>query len=120
MGAKISVANFNRSSWRKRYDDAFVLFRNNWSVKWLNLTFITIISIWSLWSRLKPQFLIMWELWKDGQRSGVFNQFRYLKQKPYWGNYFWAGGYCADSIGLDEEEIRKYVKYQEKKEREAE
>ena len=49
-----------------------------------------------------------------------FNQFRHLKQKPYWGNHFWARGYCADTIGLDEEKIRKYVKYQEKKEREAE
>jgi len=37
----------------------------------------------------------------------------------YWGNYFWARGYCTDTIGLDEEKIRKYVKYQEKKEREA-
>ena len=50
----------------------------------------------------------------------VFNQFRHLKQKPYWGNHFWARGYCADTIGLDEEKIRKYVKYQEKKEREVE
>ncbi len=50
----------------------------------------------------------------------VFNKFRNLKQKPYWGNHFWAKGYCVDSIGLDAEMIRKYVKYQEKKERLAE
>ncbi len=50
----------------------------------------------------------------------VLNKFRNLKQKPYWGNHFWAKGYCVDSIGLDAEMIRKYVKYQEKKERLAE
>ena len=50
----------------------------------------------------------------------VFNKFRNLKHKPYWGNHFWARGYCVDTIGLNEEMIRKYVKYQEKKERQAE
>jgi len=50
----------------------------------------------------------------------VLNQFRELKQKPYWGNHFWARGYCVDTVGLDSEMIRKYVKYQEDKERESE
>lgn len=43
----------------------------------------------------------------------VFNKFRHLKHKPYWGNHFWARGYCVDTVGLDAEKIRKYVKYQE-------
>jgi len=47
----------------------------------------------------------------------VFTRFPYLKQKPYWGNHFWAKGYCVDTVGLDEEKVRKYVKYQEKRER---
>jgi len=50
----------------------------------------------------------------------VFNQFRELKRKPYWGNHFWARGYCVDTVGLDAEKIRAYVRYQEKKEKEAE
>jgi len=50
----------------------------------------------------------------------VFKQFPYLKNKPYWGNHFWSPGYCVDTIGLDAEMIRKYVKYQENKERRAE
>ncbi len=48
----------------------------------------------------------------------VFKKFPYLKQRPYWGNYFWANGYCVDTVGLDEEMIRKYVVYQERQERE--
>ena len=47
----------------------------------------------------------------------VFNKFRNLKQKPYWGNHFWSRGYCVDTVGLDEEMVRKYIKYQEKEER---
>ena len=47
----------------------------------------------------------------------VFKQFPYLKKKPYWGNHFWAKGYCVDTVGVNAEMIRKYVKYQERQER---
>ena len=50
----------------------------------------------------------------------VFNKFRKLKTRPYWGNHFWARGYCVDTVGLDAEKIRQYVKYQEAKERRSE
>lgn len=50
----------------------------------------------------------------------ILNHFKKLKQKPYWGNHFWAKGYCVDTVGLDAEKIRKYVKYQEAQERIAE
>jgi putative transposase len=43
----------------------------------------------------------------------VLKQFPYLKKKPYWGNHFWAKGYCVDTVGVDAEMIRQYVKYQE-------
>jgi putative transposase len=45
----------------------------------------------------------------------VFNKFPKLKKRPYWGNHFWAEGYCVDTVGLDSEMIKKYVKYQEDK-----
>lgn len=50
----------------------------------------------------------------------VFRQFKYLKQKPCWGNHFWAKEYCVDAVGVDAEMIRKYVKYQEKQEKQLE
>jgi len=31
-----------------------------------------------------------------------------------WENYFWARGYFVNTVGLDEEMIKKYVKHQEK------
>ena len=49
----------------------------------------------------------------------VFSKFKHLRHKPYWGNKFWARGYCVDTVGLDSEMIRKYVKYQEQKEKRA-
>ena len=47
----------------------------------------------------------------------VFNKFQNLKHRPYWGNHFWARGYCVDTVGLDAEKIRKYVKYQQDQEK---
>ena len=50
----------------------------------------------------------------------ILNKYKKLKQQRYWGNHFWARGYCVDTVGLDSEMIRKYVKYQEKNERRVE
>jgi putative transposase len=56
-----------------------------------------------------------------GQTSmKVFNQFRKLREKPYWGNHFWSKGYCVDTVGLDSDMIRKYIQYQEKREKHIE
>ena len=46
----------------------------------------------------------------------IFTAFPYLKRKPYWGNHFWAKGYCVDTVGLNADMIQKYVRYQEKHE----
>ena len=50
----------------------------------------------------------------------IFKSYSALKKKPYWGNHFWSRGYFSSTIGLDEETIRKYVKYQEDEERREE
>ena len=50
----------------------------------------------------------------------VLKKYPNLKKRPYWGNHFWAKGYCVDTVGLDAEKIRMYVKYQEAKERQQE
>ena len=47
----------------------------------------------------------------------IFAKFPDLKKRPYWGNHFWAEGYCVDTVGMDAEMIRKYVKHQEEKEK---
>ena len=50
----------------------------------------------------------------------VFKSFPSLKKKPYWGNHFWQRGYFVSTIGIDEDKIRRYVKYQDGKEKEEE
>ena len=50
----------------------------------------------------------------------LFKRFPGLKERPYWGNRFWSRGYCVSTVGMDEEKIRRYVRYQEEKERREE
>ena len=35
-------------------------------------------------------------------------------KKQFTGFHFWAPGYCVSTIGLDEQQIREYVKNQER------
>ncbi len=46
----------------------------------------------------------------------MFDKYLDLK-KRYWGRHFWAKGYCVSTVGLDEEQIRKYVRWQLKKDK---
>ncbi len=47
----------------------------------------------------------------------LFKSYTVLKKKPYRGNHFLSCCYCVSTIGLDENKIRRYVKYKEEKER---
>jgi putative transposase len=49
----------------------------------------------------------------------VFNQYPKLGRR-YWGRHPWSRGYCVSTAGLDEEQIRKYVKWQEHREKQLE
>lgn len=50
----------------------------------------------------------------------IFKSYPQLRTKFYRGNHFWAIRYCVDTIGHDEDKIKKYVKYQEEQEHEEE
>ena len=57
---------------------------------------------------------------KGKSAISMFQKFREMRKKQYWGNHFWSRGYCVSTVGLDEKTIRKYVKYQEEQERKEE
>ena len=38
-----------------------------------------------------------------------------LKERRMTGLHFWATGYCVSTVGLDEEQVRKYIRHQEAK-----
>jgi putative transposase len=50
----------------------------------------------------------------------VMKTYPRLRKKPYWGNHFWARGYFVSTVGLNEDLIRRYVRYQEEHERREE
>ena|ERR1043165_1074726 len=50
----------------------------------------------------------------------LFKSYPALRKKPYWGNHFWARGYFVNTVGMDEDVIRRYVRYQEDRERQEE
>lgn len=39
-------------------------------------------------------------------------------RKRCWSGKLWARGYCVSTVGLNEDQIKKYVRYQEKHEKE--
>ena len=49
----------------------------------------------------------------------IFDRHLELK-KRYWGRHFWAKGYCVSTVGLDEEKVRRYVKWQQEKDKRIE
>ena len=49
----------------------------------------------------------------------LFERYERLGRK-YWGRHLWSRGYCVSTVGIDEEMIRKYVRWQEQKERDTE
>lgn len=50
----------------------------------------------------------------------IMKTYPMLKKRPYWGNHFWARGYFVSTIGIDEEKIKRYVRYQEDEEKKQE
>ncbi len=40
--------------------------------------------------------------------------------KQFWGRHLWGRGYCVSTVGIDEQRIREYVRWQENKEKEIE
>ena len=49
----------------------------------------------------------------------MFHQYEQLGRR-YWGRHLWSRGYCVSTVGLDEEKIRLYVKWQETQDKQAE
>ena len=46
----------------------------------------------------------------------IFDRHPELK-KRYWGRHFWARGYCVSTVGLNEEQIKRYVRWQLKRDK---
>lgn len=49
----------------------------------------------------------------------LFQRYERLGRK-FWGRHLWSRGYCVSTVGVDEEQIRLYVRWQEQHERQIE
>jgi len=47
-----------------------------------------------------------------GKSTIMINQ-KYVKQRNFRGLHFWSRGYCASTVGLNEGEVRAYIRNQE-------
>ena len=48
----------------------------------------------------------------------VFERHKVLRKK-YWGMHFWSTGYFVSTVGVNEEQVVKYVRWQQKKDQES-
>jgi putative transposase len=49
----------------------------------------------------------------------LFQRYERIGER-FWGRHLWSRGYCVSTIGINEEQIRQYVRWQENKEKEIE
>ena len=85
-----------------------VVYRCEYHIVWTDHVHLVVsippkVSVSSLMGILKGKLAIK-----------LFKSYPRLKRKPYWGNHFWSRGYFVTTVGVDEEVIRRYVKYQER------
>jgi len=44
----------------------------------------------------------------------LLSKYPHLRKNKMWGNHFWQRGYFVDTVGMNEEIIRRYVRHQDK------
>ena len=68
--------------------------------------------------RIPPKYSIAFFLGFLKGKSAIRIHREILKVKRVSGLHFWSRGYCVSTVGLDEETIRKYIRDQDKHEKE--
>ena len=69
---------------------------------------------------IPPKYSVAYTVGFLKGKSAVRIHREILKERRMTGLHFWATGYCVSTVGLDEQQIRKYVREQEKNDRMAE
>lgn len=71
---------------------------------------------WVVWIPPKASVSEIMGFLKGKLALRLFERFPRLARK-YWGRHLWSRGYCVSTVGVDEEMIRQYVRWQESQER---
>ena len=64
---------------------------------------------------IPPKYLIAEVIGKLKGKVAIrmFNRYPDLRKK-YWGSHFWCRGYYVNTVGKNEEQIRQYIRDQDK------
>jgi putative transposase len=64
---------------------------------------------------IPPKYSVSYTIGFLKGKSAVRIHRELLKERRMTGLHFWAAGYCVSTVGMDEEQIRKYIREQEKR-----
>ena len=63
---------------------------------------------------LPPKYSVAYTVGFIKGKSSVRIHRQYVKDRQVWGKHFWARGYCVSTVGLDEQQVRRYIREQDK------
>jgi len=66
---------------------------------------------------IPPKYSVAFAIGFLKGKSAVRIHRELLKMRRVTGLHFWSRGYCVSTVGFDEETIRKYIREQEKREK---
>ena len=67
--------------------------------------------------KIPPKYSVAFLLGFVKGKSAVRIHRELLRERRMTGLHFWARGYCVSTVGLDEEEIRRYIREQEEQDK---
>ena len=63
---------------------------------------------------IPPKYSVAYTIGFLKGKSAIRIHRQYEHSQRVYGKHFWAVGYCVSTVGLDEEQIRRYIQEQEK------
>ena len=63
---------------------------------------------------IPPKYSVAYTIGFLKGKSAIRIHRQYEQDRRVWGKHFWSQGYCVSTVGLDEEQIRQYIREQEK------
>jgi putative transposase len=63
---------------------------------------------------IPPKYSVAYTIGFLKGKSAIRIHRQYEQSERVYGKHFWATGYCVSTVGLDEQQIRQYIREQEK------
>ena len=66
---------------------------------------------------IPPKYSVAYTIGFLKGKSAIRIHRQHVKHERVYGQHFWSVGYCVSTVGLDEQQIRRYIQEQEKLEK---